>query len=92
MSIFTTRGGADPKVMGTVESGSSRWFFWYLAKSDWTYSYGDIKCQEHSRGGGAATGGGGGRGVQYNSKVLIYIDSSNAGMVISINIFSNKFI
>merc|ERR1712059_133303 len=36
-------GGADPKVMGTVEFGSSRRFFWHLAKSDWTYGSGDIK-------------------------------------------------
>ena len=38
MSSFTTRGGANPKVMGTVESGSSRCFFWHLAKSDQPYS------------------------------------------------------
>ena len=30
MPIFTTRGGADPKVMGTVESGLLRRFFWHL--------------------------------------------------------------
>ena len=30
MSIFITRGGADPKVMGTVESGSSRRFHRHL--------------------------------------------------------------
>ena len=37
MSIFTTRGGADPKVMGTVGSGSSMRFFWHLRKSNQTY-------------------------------------------------------
>ena len=30
MSIFTTRGAADPKVMGIIESGSLGCFFWHL--------------------------------------------------------------
>ena len=34
---FHHQGGADPKVMGTIESDSSRCFFWHLAKSDRTY-------------------------------------------------------
>ena len=56
------------KVMGTIESGSLRQFFWHLAMSNWTYSYGDIKCWETSRGGAS---GAAAAGVQYNSKVLI---------------------
>ena len=36
------QGGVDPKVMGTVESGWSRHFFWHLAMSDQTYGYGVI--------------------------------------------------
>ena len=54
--IFTTRMASDPKVMGTVESGSSRRFIWHLAKSNQTYGYGDIKCQENSAGAAAAAG------------------------------------
>ena len=46
--IFTTRRASDPKVMGTVESGSSRWFFWHLAKSNRTNGYRDINCWENS--------------------------------------------
>ena len=68
MSIFTTKGGADPKVMGTVESDSSRHFFWHLAKSDQTYGSQDINCQENSGGAGAAAAA---AGVHYTSKVLI---------------------
>ena len=39
---FHHQGGADPKVMGTIESGLSRRFFWHLAKSDRTYGSWDI--------------------------------------------------
>ena len=60
MSLFTTRGGADPKVIGTVESGLSRCFFWNLAKSDQTYSYRDIKSQKNSRAAAAVAVGGAG--------------------------------
>ena len=31
---FHHQGATDPEVNGTVESGSSRCFFWHLAKSD----------------------------------------------------------
>ena len=68
---FHHQGGIDPKAMGTIESVSLRHFFWPLAKSDQTYGYGDIKCWGNSRGG-AAGGGAAARGVQYDSKVLIY--------------------
>ena len=67
MLIFTTRGGADLKVMGTIKSSSSRRFFWRLVKSDQTYGYGNIKCLENSYGRGviaAAAGGAAGGGVQ----------------------------
>ena len=56
MPIFTTRGGGDPKVMGTVESGSSIRFFWHLGKSDRTYGSRDIKWRENSGVAGAAAG------------------------------------
>ena len=62
-NIFTTRGAPDPKVIGTIESDSSSQFFWHLAKSDQTYSSGDINCWENS--------GGGGGGVHYVSKIPI---------------------
>ena len=52
--IFTTRWGGEPKVMGTIESSSLRCFFWHLAKSNWTNSYGDINCWENSRVAAAA--------------------------------------
>ena len=42
MPIFITRGGGDPKVMGTVESGMSISFIWHLGKPNQTYGYGDI--------------------------------------------------
>ena len=48
--------------MGTVESSSSRCFFWHLGKSDQTYSFQDINCKENSRGGGAGAGAGAGTG------------------------------
>ena len=54
VSICTTRGAPDPKIMGTIESGLSTCFFWHLAKYDQTYHSGDIKCWENSRGGAAA--------------------------------------
>ena len=41
--IFTTRGALDPKVMGTIESGLSRRFFWHLPMSNQTNGYGDIQ-------------------------------------------------
>ena len=53
-SHFTTRGAPDPKVMGTIESGSLRYLFLHLAKSNWTYGSRDIKCWEKSGGGGGA--------------------------------------
>ena len=43
--IFGGCGGSDPKVMGTIEFGLSRLFFWHLAKADWTIGYGDIGVQ-----------------------------------------------
>ena len=41
-------GGSDPKVMGTIETCSSWWFFWLLGKSNWTYGYGDIGVQTNN--------------------------------------------
>ena len=66
--VSTIMWSSDPKVMGTIGSGSLRHFFWHLGKFDQTYGYVDIKCWEYFRGGAAAEGG----GVQYDSKVPIY--------------------
>ena len=41
--IFTTRWALNPKVMGTIESGLSRRFFWHLPMSNQTNGYGDIQ-------------------------------------------------
>ena len=67
MPIFITRGATYPKVMHTVESSLLRQFFWHLAKSNWTYSSKDIKCQENYGGAGVA-----GVGAQYVYLVLQY--------------------
>ena len=70
--ISTTRRVSDPKVIGTIESGSLRCFIWPLAKSNQKNCYGDINYQENSRAGAAVTAAGGAAtGVQYNSKVLM---------------------
>ena len=68
---FHHQGGANPKVMGTVESSSSRCFFGHLAKSNWTNSYGYTNCWENSRAAAVAAAGGGAAGLQYDYEVLI---------------------
>ena len=72
MPIFTTRGASDPKVRGTIASGSLRPLIWHLAKSNQTYGYGGINCQENSGMGGIAGRGAAASGVQYDYKIPIF--------------------
>ena len=42
MSIFTTSGADDAKVIGTIQAGLLIPFIWHLWKSNQTKSCGDI--------------------------------------------------
>ena len=76
MLIFTTRGGADPKDMGTVESSSSRHFFWHLAKSDQITPYLIL-------GGGTICDGGAAAGAAQNTILRLDKDTDTHKLLIN---------
>ena len=66
---FHHQGASDPKVRGTIASGLLRPLIWHLAKSNQTYGYGGINCQENSGMGGR---GAAVSGVQYDYKIPFF--------------------